>query len=333
MIRHFLRKYITFRPVRLKLFPCLVIMLWHPVMAESITGCGSKFCDVQFPLAARTGVNTIYLPFSLLGRLIVVNAQVDTVAGNFIVDTGSERLVLNQQYFRPENGMEVLAAGNTGLVESVSGKEVDTLLLDQLFIANVQAHILDLSHIEQKKNARIIGILGYNVFENFELFIDFPNRRIVLSRLDRSGSRLDKTRPWEWPNDSLHFDLQKHIIVVDGMVDKVKLNLMFDTGAELNLIDRGVNRKVLDHFTIIKRVNLVGVGKREVEVLAGTLSDVHCGNQHCDQMNTLLTSMDEINHTFDVSLNGVLGYEFFSKRRIMINYKKKMLYFFGPLRS
>ena len=296
---------------------------------------GNEFpCTITFPVAARTNVNTIYIPFSLIGRLIVVQAQVDTMMGNFILDTGSERLVLNQQYFSERKfSSEVAAAGNTGLVSSVSEFQVDTLLLDQLFVVNLRAHLVDLSHIELKKNTRIIGILGFNVFENFELFIDFQNSRIVLSRVDRNGIRLDSIRAWEVPYDSLSFELKKHIIIVNGTVDNVKLRFMLDSGAELNLIDRKVNRKVLDRFTIIKRVNLIGVGKKEVEVLAGTLTNVHCGNQHCLSMNTLLTSMDDINDSFGVALDGVLGYEFLSQRRLMINYKKRKLYFFGPLRS
>ena len=288
--------------------------------------------SVSPPVA--TNVNTIYIPFTLAGRLIIVEAKVDTLEGHFIVDTGAERLVLNQKYFKPEpRGMEVAAFGNTGLVGSVSQKEVDTLHIDQLSIMNLRAHLVDLGHIEQKKNTRILGILGYTVFENFEMFIDFQHSRIVLSRVDRNGIRLDSILAWELPYDSLRFNLIKHIIVVDATVDNVKLHLMLDSGAELNLIDRRVNRKVLDRFTIIKRVNLIGAGKKEVEVLAGTLSNVRCGNQHCESMNTLLTSMNDINTTFGVTLNGILGYEFLSKRRVMINYKKRKLYFFSPLRS
>ena len=302
---------------------------------RSLRDDGEEFiCKISFPIAARTNVNTIYIPFSLVGRLIVVKAQVDKMAGNFILDTGAERLVLNQQYFKQVSfGREVAAAGNTGLVSSASEFQVDTLLLDQLFVVSLRAHLVDLSHIELKKNTKFIGILGYNVFENFELFIDFQNSRIVLSKVDKNGIRLDSIRAWEVPYDSLAFELKKHIIIINGTVDNVKLRFMLDSGAELNLIDRKVNRKVLERFTIIKRVNLIGVGKKEVEVLAGTLTNVHCGNQHCLSMNTLLTSMDDINHNFGVALHGVLGYEFLSQRRVMINYKKRKLYFFGPLRS
>jgi hypothetical protein len=60
---------------------------------------------------------------------------------------------------------------------------------------------------------------------------------------------------------------------------------------------------------------------------------VHCGNQYSEKMNTLLTSLDEINQSFDVNVQGVLGYEFLKKRRVLINYQKRKLYFFSQVRS
>jgi hypothetical protein len=120
--------------------------------------------------------------------------------------------------------------------------------------------------------------------------------------------------------------------MIDATVNTVRMKMIVDTGAELNLLDRKVNRKVLDEFTIIKRVNLSGMGSREVEVLAGTLRNVTCGKQHHPSMNTLLTSLDEINASFGTTAMGVLGYEFINNKRVLINYPKRKLYFYQPLR-
>ena len=147
-------------------------------------------CNVSFPEAAMSSVNTIYIPFTLVGQLIVVEARVDTHIGNFIVDTGSERLLLNKDYIKETTNKAVTAVGNTGFL-TVSEKQVDSLNVDQLAVYNLLAHIVDLNHIEIKKNTLILGILGYNVFQHFELFIDFQNSRIVLSRVDKKGTRLD----------------------------------------------------------------------------------------------------------------------------------------------
>jgi hypothetical protein len=241
--------------------------------------------------------------------------------------------VLNSHHYQQENiSRPMTAIGNTGKVNSVNWYAVDSLHLTPMSISDLQAHLVDLHHIELKKNTKLLGILGFNVFAQFEIMLDFQNRVLVLSRVDKSGSRLDTVDMWETPYDSLSFFLKKHLIIVTGTVNDNKLRFIVDSGAELNLLDRKVYRKVLDKFTILKRVNLTGVGSREVEVLAGVLHDVQCGNQYSKSMNTLLTSLDEINDAFGVSAHGVLGYEFFSSRRVMINYQKQKLYFFHPLR-
>ena len=322
----------------LRVLLCFAIIL-HSI--ESIAGEKQEIlpptelvCHLFFPEAAVSDVNTIYIPFTLVGQLIMVQAKVDTVTGYFMVDTGSEMLVLNKAYFRAgPDGRAVAAVGNTGMVNAVVEQKVDSLRLEQLVMQDINAHLVDLHHIELKKNVRMIGILGYNVYKNFEVFIDFQNRVIVLTRVNRQGIRIDTLAPYEVPYDSLDFDLRHHLIVVEAKINSVKLDMILDSGAELNLIDRRVNRKVLEKFTIIKRVNLLGVGKQEVEVLAGVMNEVECGRQYSEKMNTLLTSLDEINTSFNIKVEGVLGYEFLKKRRVLINYQKRKLYFFNEVRS
>jgi len=290
-------------------------------------------CNISFPQSASPDVNTVYIPFTLVGQLITVNAKVDTVTGLFILDTGSERLVMNRKHYDPGyQNIPIVSTGNTGIVQSVVGKNIDSLKVERLVVKNLFAHVIDLGHIELKKNTRIAGILGYDVFKDFELFIDFPERRIVLYRLDRKGNRIDPQTRWELPADSVSFTLKHHLIQVEAEVNGVKVKFILDSGAELNLIDRHINRKVLDKFSIIKRVKLIGVGRKEVEVLAGVLQDVKCGKQYEEKMNTLFTSLDAINEGFEVQADGVMGYEFLKTRRTLINYKLRKIYFFNPVR-
>lgn len=328
--------YITSWSIR-ALISCACMLIFVSGFAggkTEIEPTDGMLCNLSFPQAAIADVNTIYIPFTLVGQLIMVEAKVDTVTGFFMLDTGSEKLVLNKQYFEAgENGRAIAAVGNTGMVNAVIEKRVDSLQLDQLVVHDIWAHLVDLHHIELKKNTRLIGILGHDVYQDFEVFIDFQSKVIVLTRVDKKGIRIDTLAPYEVPYDSMEFELRHHLIIVDTKVNNVRLKMILDSGAELNLIDRQVNRKVMDKFTIIKRVNLLGVGNKEVEVLAGVMNEVQCGNQFSEKMNTLLTSLDEINQSFDVNVQGVLGYEFLKKRRVMINYQKRKLYFFNLVRS
>ena len=286
---------------------------------------------LSFPEAVVTNPNTIYIPFKLAGRLITVEAKVDTLQGNFVLDTGAERLLLNRRYFgRPSRASaSVSAVGNTGQVLDVDKHWIDTLHWDNLFFKHVQANIMDLSHIERKKHIGLIGIIGYNVFKDFEIFLDFQLMQIVLTRLDKKGQRIDSTAIWETPIDSIDFKLAKHFIVFKGRVGEASLKFGLDSGAELNLIDRRVRRKIFDQFEIVKRVRMLGAGQNTIEVVAGSLKDVYISQQHSDSMRTLITSLSAMNLNFGTRLDGVLGYEFLSTRRTLINYKRKKLYFFA----
>ena len=50
------------------------------------------------------------IPFQLAGKLIIVKATVDGQPGNFILDTGVSKLVLNDRYFEGEPTDKVFTA-------------------------------------------------------------------------------------------------------------------------------------------------------------------------------------------------------------------------------
>ncbi|WP_170110537.1 aspartyl protease family protein [Flavilitoribacter nigricans] len=289
-------------------------------------------CSLNFPLAIQPNPNTIYIPFKLVGRLIAVEAQADSINGTFILDTGAERLLLNSNHYQERQVEQFVSIGNTGTVKSVSNRWVDSLYWDNLTFSNVRANIVDLTHIEQKKHIRLVGIIGYNVFKDFEIFIDFQSQQVVLTRLDKDGYRLDPEAIWESPYDSMDFKLVRHLIMIEAEVQGRKLKFNVDSGAEVNLLDRKVKRKVLDDFEIIRRVKMVGVGQNEIEVLAGVLHNVTYGNQSDESMRTLITNLLEMCTTFGTRIDGVVGYEFLSSRRTLINYKRKKLFFFQQQR-
>jgi len=290
--------------------------------------------DVHFPQAVVTPSKTTYIPFSLVGQLMVVEATVDRTTGYFILDTGSGHLVLNRPYFPARaNDSRVASVGNTGLVRDVGARTIDSLSIEGLTLRGIPAHVADLGHIERKKNIRLAGILGQETWDGYDLMIDYPERYIVLIPVDKKGRRLDPEGFRARPYDSLSFHLVRHVILVDTEINRVRIPMILDSGAELNLIDRHAPRKALENFTVMKRVNMVGVGEKSVEVLAGVMRDVRCGNQVTAGMNTLLTSLDAINEGFQVRAGGVLGHEFLKSRRILISYRKEKLYFFQPVRS
>lgn len=287
------------------------------------------YCQLEFPQGVITNPNTVIIPFQYVGRLLAVEATIDTISGTFLFDTGAERLLLNQDYFEGDyKDKGYMNYGSTGKQGAVWRKEVDTLSWDNLFFPNVLANVMDLSHLEEKRKIKVIGIIGYDVFKDFEILLDYPNRLIILSRTDNKGNRFDiDAFNQEIPFDSLEIEIQNHGIFVEAQVNDVKLSLNLDTGAEINLLDRRVYRKVFDNFEIKKRIMLMGAGRKKVEAIAGVLKDVKCGLQPNRSMRTLVTNLEDLRRIFAAKVDGVLGFEFLRPRRTIINYKRKKIYF------
>lgn len=312
-------------------------LLLFTLLCLPIPGIGGVEADrsvvqvtFSFPRAEIIGPNTVRIPFRLSDRLIVVQAQVDTLEGNFILDTGADGLVLNGRHFDGERLVSRAASGGvTGGVGRVYSRDMEQIGWGDLTYRDLRADVIDLSHIEYKKNIRLLGLIGFELLEDFEVFIDFQLRQLTLSRVDRKGRLLDTLPALEKPTDSLEFKLINYVIVLPVRVGGKKAAFSLDTGAEVNLLDRFVNRKVLDHFEILKRVKLNGTGPNAVEVLAGRLSSVQCGPVFCRPMQTLLTNLDDIEKVYGFSLDGVIGFEFLFRRRIAINYRREMLYFYS----
>ena len=290
-------------------------------------------CKVTFPEGMAIQYHTIRIPFRLVGRLIAVKAKVDTIAGTFFFDTGSDRLLLNSRLFK--GGQPIANRNNlgiTGNIGRVREQRIDTLFWDNLSIPNITANIVDLSHIETTRNIELAGILGYNVFEAYEVFIDYTVNQLIVTKLDHNGFPIDENPYGEVAIDSLSFRLKRHAILLEGQIQGVPLLFHLDTGAELNLLDRKIKRPVLQQFKILKRVNLMGAGQESVEALAGILSGLVLTQQKNYGMRTLLTNLSSLNRIIGTKIDGVLGYEFLRPRRTVINYKRRKLYFFKMVR-
>lgn len=285
---------------------------------------------VYFPNAEYLSENTVRIPFKLVDHLIVIEAEVLKQKGNFIIDTGSESLILNSTHFKNTHSVpsHALHSGVSSTVEDVRKKWLRQFFVKNFSIDGVQSDIIDLSHIEKNKKIALHGIIGYNVLKGYEVFVDFYLKQLTLSSIDDNGNKLDKLPFLEKITDSISFQLVKHTIVIDGFVNKEKLRLGLDTGAEVNLLDRKASSKVFKKFLNPKKIKVLGAGKKKMEVLAGKLHKLKLTETiYSGPMRTIITDLKSMKSTYGITLDGVLGFEFIAMRRTIINYKKEKLYF------
>ncbi len=300
------------------------------IQLQSALASTSPIDDIQFTKVEVLTEHTTRIPFKLVDHLIVVEAKTYGQVGNFIIDTGSEGLLLNEVHFKKSYNSysSKTGAGVNGAVSISDEKRVPEFLLRDFNIKHKNAQIINLSHLEKTKKIRLIGIIGYDILKEYEVFIDFYLKQITLFKTDRKGNRIDTHLFLEKVTDSVDFKLKKHSIVLQGSVNGESLNFALDTGAEINQLSKSVSKKVLKKFRPIKRIKLRGMDQRKIEVLAGKLYGVKLTDRvYCGVMRTIITNLRKMNEAYGTKIDGVLGYEFIAMRRLVINYRKKKLYF------
>ncbi|NLP58224.1 hypothetical protein [Lutibacter sp. B1] len=294
-------------------------------------GFADNINNIVFPKAEILNKYTARIPFKLIDHLIVVEAEVLNKKGNFIIDTGSQNLVLNKVHFPLQytlNKKNNKTSGVIRIIDDPLEKKLSEFKLQNFSLKDQNSDIIDLSHIEKTKKMNLLGIIGYSILKEYEVFIDLHLNQITLTKTDKQGNKLDSKVYLEKIVDSIDFKLKKHTIVINGVVNNQKVKLGLDTAAEFNQINKSVNKKVLKQFFPKKRINLVGASNKKIEVMAGNLFNLKLSETiYFGPMKTVLTNLSKMYEVYGTSLDGVLGYEFFKYKRTIINYQKEKLYF------
>lgn len=291
----------------------------------------TDYSVVLFPKAEVVNTNTTRIPFKLVDHLIVIEAELLGQKGNFIIDTGSETLILNKSHFKGQNPILDATKETVGVLDFIDNpleKRLREFIIKDLVIQNKFSDVIDLSQIEISKKMHLLGIIGYDILKDYEIFVDMYLNQITLSKVNAKGGKLDNSVYLEKIIDSVDFKLKKHTIVIKANVNGEQLKFGLDTAAEYNQLNTNTTEEALKQFFPKRRIQLVGASGQKIEVLAGKLYRVKLTESiYFGPMQTILTNLNQMNKAFGTKLDGVLGYEFFRQQRTIINYKKEKLYF------
>ncbi|HKL03821.1 MAG TPA: retroviral-like aspartic protease family protein [Cryomorphaceae bacterium] len=264
----------------------------------------------------------IVIPLKRAGKLLMIECEVDGKKGNFIFDTGAPYLVLNATYFRDYDlRNELYASGITGGQVALMTTRVDKLQVKNLWYNNVEADVAELGHIENARGVKILGLLGLNLFKSFVIEVDLSKATLKLTRCSKKGETkdLDPTK-----YDLVHkLGFLNNTIYVNCEVAGKRLTYGLDTGAEINVISSFSNKKVLETIKITGRSSLMGTGSERVEILYGSMKELYMGELMFENMQTVITQLEDMGGAYGFAIDGMLGYELFSRGKVVINIPKK----------
>lgn len=285
---------------------------------------------ISLPDAEEIYPSVYAIPFSRAGNLILVKAKADTTEGNFILDTGCPHLVLNATYFRhyPVQESEGDGNGATAGTFSVQHTRVADFSFGSNHFYQTDADLTDLGSIENSRGIRLLGLIGVELLRKFEMIIDYENNLIFLHRLDRKGTSVFEQD--QLADTSAYQVIPIRIIdsriMVETVVGGKKLRLVIDSGSEANLLDSRLPERVFNEVSITGRTTMMGVGGKKTDVLKGELNTLHIGGVDIRQMKVLVTNLERTCFSHAGCVDGVLGFDFLSLKKIGFNFVKNKMF-------
>jgi len=275
--------------------------------------------------------SVVVIPFVRAGNLILLPAAIDSVKGNFILDTGAPGLVLNLTYFRNYRTTTHENESQAGL-NSIQTSRVTTLIhklqLDCISYQNIDADLVNLGHLENAKSVKILGLLGLELFKRFEMIIDYENNVLYLYNIPKKkksrfrSELLKDTSSYQ----TLDINIVENKIITRMWVGGKRLRFIIDSGAEGNLLDSRLPNSIFDNVQVNRRVKLLGTGNEKVDALAGNLDNLRAGNMKIDNLPVMVTNLEKSCLSYINCTDGILGFDFLSLHKIGFNFVEQKMY-------
>ena len=280
----------------------------------------TPFTSAQNKQDAQSSNFTV--PFHRVAKMIMVKATIKDQQGFLILDTGSPKIILNAAHFNPRIDGQLINdfKGNSSEVQT----GFFSFSIGQVNIKNKRAILADLSHLEHKRNIKILGMVGSSMLKEYEILFDYAAKELTFFQLDKKGKRLGSTPFYTGPAHILPFKSKGHLACIEVSIGTTFLNVALDSGAGLNILDPGFQDELAGYCSDLRPAIVKGFSKQEARVNTFLLAGLQLVDFSFPPMRTFFNKLNQINNNLPgKKVDGLFGFEFFRHYMISINYKKK----------
>jgi hypothetical protein len=262
-------------------------------------------------------------------NMLIAEAQINGETKRFIIDSGAPGLILNSKRasFEKTDSVRSITSTTQGVNGSISGMDIIQISEFDFYgmkIKNQDVLTMNLSHLEESSGTEIHGLIGYQVYKEYDILFDYKNNTLVFIQPDHTPDYLSNNNY----NNLIEtpIALHGHIPYVQGTVGKQTLTFGIDNGAGNNLISESLWESLKQHVENVETANLQGAGESK-KVKRGNLKEIVIGNKRFENTFTVFNDMSHLNTGKEVAPDGLIGYEILSKQKTLLSFRNKRLLF------
>jgi len=295
----------------------------------------AKATAMEMPVgqAAAEMPDKMTMSFTLKHNEIFVKAKLNGTEGDFLLDSGAPMLILNSAHLPKGAGkaMGAIAAGVGGEAGDMSMVHMDSLYWCGMEMRNSDALANDFSHLEKQLKHQFLGLIGYEVFKDYEITFDYANQVITLVKTDDNGNCPANMQQNGTVICTAPFDQVMHIPVISVSISGKDYRMGIDCGAAGNLFYEKYIPALEGNYKAKKKEKLAGAGKKVTKVPTGIIKVSSIGKTAFKNMRTAFSDdeLNELNNGYGLKVDGLLGYPFLKQYKTSINYKKKEMRFYN----
>ena len=258
------------------------------------------------------------LPFELVRNMIHIRAKLNDQSQRFIFDTGAPCLVLNG--VPSAKATKGIGSGGPVPIEYLDHTDFAWPVSDRSAPVTIR---LDLQHFEDLAGVSIAGLIGFDLFKDREVYINYEQRRLLF--LPSGANELHRNQK---PRYVLPFELADHLPVIVVNIDGKNYRLALDTGAAASLLRRErVGQLTAESVTWQDSRELQGLDRKVQVVRTFSIDRVDWPNGPALTGLVFLESdLSAFDHPDFPRIDGILGFDFFRRFRLSIDYPARKIY-------
>ena len=302
------------------------------LMALLMSECAfsHRTSDAVLPLSEADAA-PIVVPFRLLSNhMIAVEAQLDSIKGYFIFDSGSPVTMVNSRYFPPlrkrQEGSSRIVDVSGGTLAGRATYPSHELDFQGIKVSGKEYLSIQMSQMAEEDGMEPLGMLGTETVEGYDILFDYQDSTLTLippADTDAYiGSRYPGSRKTE-----IAAEVVEHVICVPVQIGEDVYQLALDSGAGGNIFSNLYRRQLAPHSRPVGAMELMGVSRIPVRATEIQVHRMDIGGRSFENTRFLLHDLRAMGVSTDDGIDGLAGYDILSQQKTLVSLTSRRVIF------